>query len=352
MSFSFPGDTAAQPIAVIGAGTLGRRIALMFSTQGAEVRLFDNNHRSGEEGRKVVADTLPTILSSIPNGSPGKPRAVDTIADAVKDAWIVFEVVPERLELKKAIFGQVDAICPPDVILASNSSSYLFSQFIDKVAHPERVISTHFYMPPDMRAVELMSCGKTDPGLIDFQMEDFRRFGLLPFRVLQESVALKTQGSVAVRALHAGRLTWAATAVLTVIGIPATIVARPASLTNYTAHPIAFVIPLIVAMCLGAIRLTMSRASLLPCFLASCGYIASVLISAAVELFPVLLPAVGGQGQDLTIDGTLSGRHGLQVGLIWWGIGISLALLYAFIVYGSFRGEVAIDDAGYEYEYE
>ncbi|MDX6459521.1 MAG: 3-hydroxybutyryl-CoA dehydrogenase, partial [Acidobacteriaceae bacterium] len=57
----------------------------------------------------------------------------------------------------------------------SNSSSFPASQFIDNVKRPERVLNTHFYMPPDIRVVELMSCGKTDPGIIDFLMERFSR---------------------------------------------------------------------------------------------------------------------------------------------------------------------------------
>jgi cytochrome d ubiquinol oxidase subunit II len=164
-------------------------------------------------------------------------------------------------------------------------------------------------------------------------------------------LALKTQGNLAARAQQVARWAWMAAALLTAAGVPATIVARPESLKNYTAHPIAFVIPLIGAACIGAIRVTMSRQSGLTCFLCSCGYLASVLIGAATGLFPALLPAVGGQGHDLTIERTISGAYGLHVGLIWWGLGIFLALLYTVIVYGSFRGKVAIEDSEYEHEH-
>ena len=85
------------------------------------------------------------------------------------------------------MFGQLDALCASDAILASNSSSYPSSQFIDKVKRPERVLNTHFLMPPGIRVVELMSCGKTDPALLDFLSEDFKRYGLVPFHVMQES---------------------------------------------------------------------------------------------------------------------------------------------------------------------
>jgi cytochrome d ubiquinol oxidase subunit II len=119
-------------------------------------------------------------------------------------------------------------------------------------------------------------------------------------------LALKTQGNLAARALQFARRAWIAAIVLTAVGVPATMIARPASLRNYTAHPIVFAIPLVTAACIAAVRLTMSRQSHVACFLASCGYVASVLIGAAAGLFPTLLPTVGGQGQDLTIGRTLS----------------------------------------------
>lgn len=58
---------------------------------------------------------------------------------------------------------------------------------IDKVKHPERVLNTHYYQPPELNAVELMSCGKTDEALIDSLMDRLPRYGLVPFRVRQES---------------------------------------------------------------------------------------------------------------------------------------------------------------------
>ena len=126
----------------------------------------------------------------MPGGTPAKVVAADDLSKAVADAWIVFEVVPEHLELKKELFGELDSLSPGDAILASNSSSYPASQFIDRVKRPERVLNTHFFMPPDNLAVELMSCGKTDPAVIDLLMTRFPLYGLAPFRVLKESVGL------------------------------------------------------------------------------------------------------------------------------------------------------------------
>jgi 3-hydroxybutyryl-CoA dehydrogenase len=99
---------------------------------------------------------------------------------------VVVEAVPERLEIKRQVFGQLDALAEPDAILASNSSSLPTSQFIDNVKHPERVLNTNYQQPPELNSVELMSCGKTDQGVIDALMDRIPR-GLVPFHVLRES---------------------------------------------------------------------------------------------------------------------------------------------------------------------
>jgi cytochrome d ubiquinol oxidase subunit II len=160
-------------------------------------------------------------------------------------------------------------------------------------------------------------------------------------------LALKTEGHLERRALYFARRIWLATVVLTAIGIPATVLARPASLNNYKGHPIAFLVPLAVIASVAMMRLTMARRSRLPSFLASCGYLSAMLVGAAAGLFPVLLPAVGTQGQDLTIARAASGPHALRVGLIWWTVGICLALMYFAVVYWLFRGKVPADAEGY-----
>jgi 3-hydroxybutyryl-CoA dehydrogenase len=188
MSVAMAEEIAGRPITVIGCGTLGRRIALMASTRGGEVRIFDRHDRPLEEGLKYVTETLPAIVASIPGGVAGRVRGETDLVSAVRNAWLVVEAVPEQLNLKRTIFGELDSMAPKDAILASNSSSYPSSQLIDNVARPERVLNMHYYMPPELPIVELMSCGKTDPTIIDFLMEHLPLYGLVPFRVERESV--------------------------------------------------------------------------------------------------------------------------------------------------------------------
>jgi 3-hydroxybutyryl-CoA dehydrogenase len=188
MTYSIPTDIQSRPIAVIGSGTLGRRIALMMSTQGGEVRLHDKEQHALEEGVRFVEDTLPKILPSIPDSRAGHLSGTSELAAAVDGAWLVFESVPERLDLKIEIFAMLDSMSSPDAILASNSSSFPASQFIGRVKRPERILNTHFYMPPAIRAVELMGSSRTDPNVIDLLMERFEAYGLIPFHVRKESV--------------------------------------------------------------------------------------------------------------------------------------------------------------------
>jgi 3-hydroxybutyryl-CoA dehydrogenase len=111
-----------------------------------------------------------------------------TLEPAIADTWMVVEAVPERLDLKKTIFNDLDRLAPQDAILASNSSSYPSSQIIERVTKPSRVVNTHYYMPPEQNAVEVMSCGKTSDAVIADLMERLPLYGVVPFHVRKESV--------------------------------------------------------------------------------------------------------------------------------------------------------------------
>ena len=187
MSFTLPTDFARRPVAVIGAGTLGRRIALMFAAHGAEVNIYDLAEAQRRAAVDYVSESLPALAAGISGVVAGQVSAQADIADAVRNAWLVVEAIPERLELKQQIFGQLDELAAADTILASNSSSYASHMFLDKVHHPERVLNIHFYMPPKQNAVDVMSCGKTDRDVIDFMLDTLPQFGLYPFEARKES---------------------------------------------------------------------------------------------------------------------------------------------------------------------
>lgn len=187
MTYQLPSDTSSRPIAVIGGGTLGRRIALMFASGGSTVRVFDLSEATRSQAVSFVEDALPDLVASRAGAVAGVVEGSSDLAQAVAEAWLVVEAIPERLELKTALFGQLDQLVAADAILASNSSSFASRLMLDEVTHAERVLNMHFYMPPKQNAVDLMSDGQTDPAIIDFLEENLPRYGIFPFVARRES---------------------------------------------------------------------------------------------------------------------------------------------------------------------
>lgn len=181
-------NPTTRPTAVIGGGTLGSRIALMLASSGGEVRLYDPKPGQLEIAQQYIEAELPKLLKARPGAVAGRVVYAKTLEPAIADTWMVVEAVPERLDLKKKIFGDLDRLAPQDAILASNSSSYPSSQMIDNVTNAARVVNTHYYMPPEEIAVEVMSCGKTSEAVIADLMDRLPLFGLVPFQVKRESV--------------------------------------------------------------------------------------------------------------------------------------------------------------------
>jgi len=160
-------------------------------------------------------------------------------------------------------------------------------------------------------------------------------------------LALKTVGDLEKRALQwAGKL-WPAVLLVTAISLPATVLARPNSLANYRTHPLDFLAPILVVLSLGVIRSAIRARKALRGFLGSCVYLASMLAGAAAGLYPALLPSVGSVGQDLTVARAIASPHTLHIGMVWWTIGMLLALMYFSIVYWLFRGKVSQHAEGY-----
>ena len=177
-----------RPVAVVGAGTLGRRVALMFATRGGEVRISDPEDEQRAAAVRYVAGALPVVVAQVEGGRAGRVTATADLAAAVAGAWLVVEAVPERLDLKRSVFARLDELAPPDAVLATNSSSYPSSRLLDVVRRPERLVNTHFYMPPERTAVEVMSCGSTDPAVVALLVRVLPAYGLRPFEVRRESV--------------------------------------------------------------------------------------------------------------------------------------------------------------------
>jgi 3-hydroxybutyryl-CoA dehydrogenase len=179
-------DIQNRPVAVIGAGTLGRRVALMFATRGGTVRIYARRAEQRAEATQYVTQTLPAVVAKRGSGQVGNATGTGSLEEALDGAWLVVESVPEKLEIKIPLWGQIDQAAPPDTIFATNSSSYPSRLMAENVRDKRRLCNMHFYMPPEINAVDLMSDGETDRGLLDTLLTVLPEFGVHPFEARRE----------------------------------------------------------------------------------------------------------------------------------------------------------------------
>jgi cytochrome bd ubiquinol oxidase subunit II len=160
-------------------------------------------------------------------------------------------------------------------------------------------------------------------------------------------LAVKTEGDLQARVRTFVRRSWIVLLAITVISLIATIAVRADTLTNYYAYPVAFVIPVAVLGSLGGILYFCRREADRNAFASSCAYLSTMLVGAAVSLYPRLLPSSNDLGHDITVQNSISGPYALRVGLAWWAFGMVLAIVYFVVTYRMFRGKVNLDGGGY-----
>lgn len=187
-SWQPPANWQKRPVAVLGGGVLGRRIAACFVAAGHHVVIRDPSQHSRDQAVEYIHENI-TSFTALTHLGAGSVEATEDLAAAVKDAWLVFEAVPEVLHIKESTFLDLEKLAPKDCILGSNSSSFKSSELITKL-QPEtktRVLNTHYMMPPDAVIVELMTSGHTTPGIFPFLADRCKEAGLHPVVALKES---------------------------------------------------------------------------------------------------------------------------------------------------------------------
>jgi cytochrome d ubiquinol oxidase subunit II len=160
-------------------------------------------------------------------------------------------------------------------------------------------------------------------------------------------IAVKTEGELNQRARKWAKSLWPLLIVITVVSLLGTVNVRPEVLVNFRAHPIGLVIPFLVIGALTGMIAYSRKGDDGKAFASSCVYLATMLVGAAFGLYPNVLPARNDPANSLTIYNTASASHGLAFGLIWWGFGMTLAIIYFVIVYRMFRGKVSAEASGY-----
>ena len=191
-----------QTICVLGAGTMGSGIAQVASQSGYQVVLRDVNEdllvrgmgniqRSLERLAKsgqIEAGRVEPILSNI--------RMTTDMAAAAQAAQVVIEAVPERLELKQSIYKELDQVCPPETILASNTSGLSITSMASVAQHRERIVGMHWFNPaPIMRLIEIIRGLETSDTAVETIKELSTKMGKQPV------VVKDSQGFIVTRAL-------------------------------------------------------------------------------------------------------------------------------------------------------
>lgn len=142
-----------EKICVVGAGTMGRQIALTNAVGGYKVSLNDSNEQIIEDAKKWVYEYLDGRISKgkMSQDQVNKIKEdlifTTSLEEATKGANLVIEAIIEVLDAKRELFGKLDKVCNQETILATNSSSFVSSLLAGYTKRPSKVINMHFFNP-------------------------------------------------------------------------------------------------------------------------------------------------------------------------------------------------------------
>jgi 3-hydroxyacyl-CoA dehydrogenase len=187
-----PGDTPAKEIkkaAVIGAGTMGGGIAMNFANAGIPVTVVEVAQDALDRGLGIVRKNYEATASRGRLTQADVEKRMGLITGSVDfkgaaDADIVIEAVFEEMPIKKEVFAKLDAVCKPDAVLATNTSTLDVDEIASATTRPESVIGTHFFSPANvMRLLENVRGKKSSKTTVATAMAVGRKIGKVPVLV-------------------------------------------------------------------------------------------------------------------------------------------------------------------------
>ncbi|MEM8588091.1 MAG: 3-hydroxyacyl-CoA dehydrogenase NAD-binding domain-containing protein [Pseudomonadota bacterium] len=201
--------------AVIGLGTMGPGIAATLARGGMKIRVYDTSAEALEKAPGMVAMAFGVLdrLDMPDKGSADDISYHTDLAEAVDGVDLVVETVPEKLEIKAAVFAELDKHVSKDCVLASNTSGIPITKLQEGISNPGRVIGMHWSNPPMIiPMIEVIAGGQTDQGTVDWMCDTIRGLNLLPvvvkkdvagfvenrilYAIMRESVDLVEQGVI------------------------------------------------------------------------------------------------------------------------------------------------------------
>ena len=177
---------------IVGAGTMGREIALQCARHGVRIALFDAVPAALEQASarlRAAAEYLAANGLLEGRDLPATLQRVEIVPNwsGLADADLAIECVPENLELKKQIFAQMSDHCRADAILVTNTSSLVPSQLASSCRNPARLAAFHFHLPVAIcNIVDVMPHPGTAPSVVESLDRFARKIGQIPIRYGRE----------------------------------------------------------------------------------------------------------------------------------------------------------------------
>jgi len=182
-----------EKIAVVGAGILGMQIAILAAHAGYQVRVYDPREEAFRETYQKIRLDLEAkkVTPLIPwddwERCRNSVQQATSLDEAVSDAELVIEAVPEDVKFKNELFTELGRKAPPKAILATNSSSIPVSRMENNSGRPERCLNIHFYFPlQGVNIVDIMGGTKTLPEVMQKGIDWIYSIGCIPLKVNKE----------------------------------------------------------------------------------------------------------------------------------------------------------------------
>ena len=175
-----------ERIAVLGAGQMGNGIAQVAACAGYQVVMIDIKQDYLDNGLAAIENSLSRVVKKERMTQEQADRAISLISTSTEktsaaDADLVVEAIPEIPELKFSTFAELDGICKPEAILASNTSSISINAIADATSRPDRVIGMHFMNPvPVMKLVEIINGKETSSEVTELVVKASEQMGKVP----------------------------------------------------------------------------------------------------------------------------------------------------------------------------
>nr|WP_025785415.1 L-carnitine dehydrogenase [Sporosarcina sp. D27] len=193
--------TTTKQVAVIGTGVIGNGWISRFLAQGLDVVAFDPSEGAEQRTQASIQQAWPSLqhIGLAEGASPDRITFVQTIEEAVKNAGVIQENVPEREDLKKSVLAEIDQFAEPDAIIASSTSGIMPSQLQADLKNPGRMIVAHPFNPVYiLPLVELVAGQQTDVAVIERANEFYTSINMKPLIVQKE-----IEGHIADRLMEA-----------------------------------------------------------------------------------------------------------------------------------------------------